>query len=509
MSKPVVIIPSIRTIDARHIAAIPEDVDIFVVDDSDGSIKPTRPRMKVFTYADQRDVMGPDYDLIPHKTAACRNFAFYYVYKYTDHDLIITIDDDCLLPPDFMSAYSAASAPADEWPNVTVSDGWYNTIEYLGVAGERRDGRSTPRLPVLAAPAAAETRRSSRGRLVCVMGLWSNVLDYDGIDKYLFEDYRAARQDVERDPCSRWARPPPDQVLVLRDELRVPPRHACRPPTRCRWIARSCRATRSGGSTTSGPATSSRRWCTGAAGGDVIGIGNPVVKHLKEGNLHREVHGEHLGHLMAPYFYAFIDAGVAEIAPGTYRTCTSICSTPSSRTSPPWPTSCGPRGVLPILPRDSSSACAGGARCSPLSRSARCRPPRGGPRTAAMKITVLIRATSLRTASRGPGSSATLAAAALRGRDRRPPQAGRVGLPVVRRLPVRDRAEHAALRQGMREMERRITGDVVLAYCVSMTSFGVGPPRQAAPPPPADPRHARVGGARPLPSGRADAAARS
>jgi glycosyltransferase involved in cell wall biosynthesis len=31
-----------------------------------------------------------------------------------------------------------------------------------------------------------------------------------------------------------------------------------------------------------------------------------------------------------------------------------------------------------------------------------------------------------------------------------------------------------SMRQGMQEMESRITGDIVLAYCVSMTSFGVG-----------------------------------
>jgi len=68
MKKPVVIIPSIRTIEPRHIAAIPAEVNILVVDDSDGSIKPTRDRMKVFTYADQREVMGKHHDLIPHKT---------------------------------------------------------------------------------------------------------------------------------------------------------------------------------------------------------------------------------------------------------------------------------------------------------------------------------------------------------------------------------------------------------------------------------------------------------
>jgi len=54
------------------------------------------------------------------------------------------------------------------------------------------------------------------------------------------------------------------------------------------------------------------------AAGDLVGIGHPVVKHLKEGNLHREVSGEHLGHLMAPYLYDLIDAGVAGLAPAGY-----------------------------------------------------------------------------------------------------------------------------------------------------------------------------------------------
>jgi len=27
--------------------------------------------------------MGKHYDLNPHKTAVCRNFAFYYVYRHT------------------------------------------------------------------------------------------------------------------------------------------------------------------------------------------------------------------------------------------------------------------------------------------------------------------------------------------------------------------------------------------------------------------------------------------
>jgi hypothetical protein len=41
MSTPVVVIPSIRAIDARHIVAIPDDVEIPTVDYSQGSIKGT------------------------------------------------------------------------------------------------------------------------------------------------------------------------------------------------------------------------------------------------------------------------------------------------------------------------------------------------------------------------------------------------------------------------------------------------------------------------------------
>jgi len=314
---PVVIIPSIRTIDSRHIAAIPDEVPILVVDDSDGSIRPTRPNMRVFTYADQREVMGRDYDLIPHKTAACRNFGFYYAYRYTDHDVIITIDDDCLLPPHFIEAYSAVGTTG-EWPNV-ATEGWYNTIAFLGVRGG--DGRPLyPRgFPFWLRQPSAEVRSVVRGRLVCLMGLWRNVLDYDGIDRYLFRDYREPRPEVW--PAARL-------LTVGTPEV----------PTKFPFCAMNFAFHRD-----LAPAAyqmpMDREIVPGypiwrfddiwagyvieslvhkRGGADVIGLGEPIVTHLKEGDLVREVHGEHLGHLMAPYFYALIDAGVAAIGPASY-----------------------------------------------------------------------------------------------------------------------------------------------------------------------------------------------
>lgn len=319
MKKPVVIIPSIRTIEADRIAAIPEDVDIFVVDDSDGSIQPSRDRMKVFTYADQRELMGKDYDLIPHKTAACRNFAFYYVYRNTDHDVVITLDDDVLCPPDFMASYGVIGTTG-EFPNVTVEgDGWYNTISHMGVTGE--GGRTLyPRgFPYWLRHPLAETRSKVRGRVTCIMGLWSNVLDYDGLDKYLFEDYRALRHDISlNEPLLTVGtpdRPTKFSFCAMNFAFHRDMLPAAYQMPMDREIAPGYPIWRFD-DIWAGYVIEALVHKRG--GSDLIGIGAPVGTHLKEGNLVREVHGEHFGHLMSPYFYGFIDAGVASIRTGTY-----------------------------------------------------------------------------------------------------------------------------------------------------------------------------------------------
>ena len=315
--RPVVVIPSIRDSIAERIANIPEDVDILVVDDSDGNIKPSRDRLKVFTYADQREVMGKGYDLIPHKTSACRDFAFYYCFLYTDHDLIITIDDDCVVPPDFLSAYSAVGTTAD-FANVTL-DGWYNTISFMGVSGENGETLYPRGFPYYLRRPAQETRSTVHGRLACLMGLWNNVLDYNGIDKYVSPSYQKLQ------PQAR----PIERLLTVGTPAQ---------PTKFALCSMNFGFTRDllpaayqmpmdreiipgyplwrfediwGGYVIE--ALVQKR-----GGQDVIGIGEPTVVHLKEGNLVRETHGEHFGHLMSPYFYSFIDVGVAAIRAGTY-----------------------------------------------------------------------------------------------------------------------------------------------------------------------------------------------
>jgi hypothetical protein len=164
-----------------------------------------------------------------------------------------------------------------------------------------------------------EVSGAVRGRLVCLMGLWSNVLDYDAIDKYLFEDYRRLQPEVT--PMARImtigtpAVPTKFPFCAMNFAFHRDMLPAAYQMPMDREIAPGYPIWRFD-DIWAGYVIESLVHKHG--GDDVIGIGSPIVTHLKEGNLHREVHGEHFGNLMSPYFYALIDAGIAAIAPGTY-----------------------------------------------------------------------------------------------------------------------------------------------------------------------------------------------
>ena len=193
-SECVLVIPSNRKINPGYLRFIPAEVKVLVVDDSDGAIKANRKNMDVFDYSFQRKVMKSNYDLIPHKTAACRNFAFYYIWRYTDYKYILSLDDDCITREYFLKHYSVLGQFLD-LPTV-ITPGWFNTIDLLKLKHkiyargypyfERHDKKS-------------EVVRTN-GRVVFHMGLWDKVLDTNAIDKYLFKEYQQEYPD-KRFPC--------------------------------------------------------------------------------------------------------------------------------------------------------------------------------------------------------------------------------------------------------------------------------------------------------------------
>jgi hypothetical protein len=310
----VLVIPSIRSINPEYIKTIPKEFKIIVVDDSHGSIRPNRNNMMVFNYNDQRKIMGENYDLIPHKTAACRNFGFYYVWKETDIKFVVSIDDDCVLPPDFIHCYGTMLGNKHTLPTLSVEGGkWFNTIDMLQLQ-HKIYARGFPRWE--RGPSKYHIHRTT-GKVTSNMGLWSGFLDVDGIDRFLLPEYEQNFENVElRAPYYRvgTASEPVHFSLCsmnfgfIREVLPIlsqVPMGDMIDDGYFIWRYDDI-------------------WAGYIAQAlihlkdDAITIGRPLVKHKKIGDVKKEMLGEHFGQLISPYFYEIIDLSIGNVYKNSY-----------------------------------------------------------------------------------------------------------------------------------------------------------------------------------------------
>jgi len=155
---------------------IPDDVPIIVPDDSDGNLAPApRDNVTYFDYAAQKDYCGEHYEAMPHKSAASRNFGHYWAYK-EGFDVIIALDFDCGTRPGWLSDHLSTLTTVTDHP--AVQGDWINSIECEGfyARGYPYEYRTPERSQV--------TDTTASGRVVINMGVWDNILDLNGIDKY-------------------------------------------------------------------------------------------------------------------------------------------------------------------------------------------------------------------------------------------------------------------------------------------------------------------------------------
>ena len=155
---------------------IPDDIPIIVPDDSDGNLAPApRDNVTYFDYAAQKDYCGEHYDAMPHKSAASRNFGHYWAYK-EGFDVIIALDFDCGTRPGWLSDHLATLTTVTDHP--AVQGEWINSVECEGfyARGYPYEYRTPERSQV--------TDTTASGRVVINMGVWDNILDLNGIDKY-------------------------------------------------------------------------------------------------------------------------------------------------------------------------------------------------------------------------------------------------------------------------------------------------------------------------------------
>jgi hypothetical protein len=294
-----VVIPIPNDPDWTIFEEISEEIPIIVVDDSDGHLAaPPRKNVQFFDYAAQRAYMGDHYPAIPHKSAATRNFGHYVAYR-EGYDVIVALDYDCRPRPNWLEDHLGALGQVVDVPALRAA--WVNSIEQDGIYArgfpyEYRNGDAAP------------TQERVSGVVGINMGLWDNILDLNGVDKF--------QRDVPADPG-----PSGQQSQIALGNIPVcgmntaflaelTPAYFFLPDI---WIEgwQLSRHDDIWGGYIVKKLMDKR--------GELFAFGKPVVEHTKQTNLQRVVTLEHYMHLMARDFYEIADAAVELVAAGTYR----------------------------------------------------------------------------------------------------------------------------------------------------------------------------------------------
>jgi hypothetical protein len=298
-AKVAVVLPIHEDPDWELFKAIPDEVPLIVCDDSDGRLAPApRDNVRFFDYAAQRDVMGAHYDAIPHKSAAARNFGHYLAYT-EGYDVIIALDYDCRTRDGWLAAHLNSLGAVIDAP--ALSGTWINTVEQPGfyARGYPYEYRN---------PEASAVREGTiTGTVKLNMGVWDNVLDLNGVDKF--------QRTPPSEPGLRGAVNYVAQGNVPLCGMNtafaaaLTPAYFFLPDVFVHDWHLSRHDDIWGGYVLQ--KLMERR-------GDLVSFGRPVVEHTRQSALERVVVMEHYMHLLSSHFYALVDEAASGVAPGSY-----------------------------------------------------------------------------------------------------------------------------------------------------------------------------------------------
>jgi hypothetical protein len=276
-----------------------EDVPIIVCDDSDGKLAPPpRRNVRYYDYAAQRRAIGANYEAIPHKSAACRNFGHVIAYR-EGYDVIIALDYDCRTRAGWLDQHVQALTTVLNAP--ALSGAWINSVEQPGFYArgfpyEYRNGE-----------AAAVSETTVSGAVKVNMGVWDNVLDLNGIDKIQAEPPSEPGLRGDRNYVALGNIPVCGMNTAFMAELT--PAYYFLPDI---WIEgwQLSRHDDIWGGYILKKLMDKR--------GDLFSYGRPIVEHTRQSKLERVIMMEHYMHLMAREFYAIVDAAMEAVRPGDY-----------------------------------------------------------------------------------------------------------------------------------------------------------------------------------------------
>jgi hypothetical protein len=286
----------------RFLDALPKDVDLIVIDDSNGKISlPKRDNIFIYDYTDQKKILGKYYEDYTafHHSASCRNLAHFIAYK-EGYDVVIALDYDCVVPKTYIKdqteVYNLNSVPGYKtdtgWINPLEETEWFTRGFPYSVRGLYEMG---------------EEKQLKNPHVVLNMGLWKNVVDINAIDKVLVQ--------------------PPKQFKVNR-KYTIPLGYIPLCGMNNSFLNEVIPAYFFLPNFQIGKWTVSRHddiW-----GGyifqklvqikkDYITYGKPVVFHERESFQPRVLYYEHFMHILEPYFYELVDIAAEPIKSSDYQ----------------------------------------------------------------------------------------------------------------------------------------------------------------------------------------------
>jgi hypothetical protein len=296
----IVVIPSHIPMDSSLLEPIDSAVPILIVDDSTSGL-PQIPLGNVYVISRHEQLVqlrGMRPPALPMGASACRNFGHWLAYR-EGFEHVLLLDNDCRPPKNWVSTHAAllrgpkVDAVRRRWTNPLRGTGFY-------ARGYPYDKRIDPDID-------SDEEGVVRGPVVLNLGLWSGILDTNGIDK------------LHAQPPATVACPPGGSAfcsgLIPLCGMNVGARSEIIPAY---WFIPNVRVgdwTLSRHDDIWGGAILAR---LASIRGDVIAYGEPVVEHLKQTTMERVLVQEHYMHLLNPYFYDLVESAASAISPGTY-----------------------------------------------------------------------------------------------------------------------------------------------------------------------------------------------
>ncbi len=294
-----IVITTIHTPEKEFLESLP-DVDVIIVDDSNGKINLAGYDFDVYDYKRQEKELGryyKDFEAF-HHSSSCKNFGHFIAYKQ-GYETIITLDYDCNVGMGFLDDHIKALSLKDV-VGISSNTGWVNTIHGTGwyPRGYPYECRSDD---------YKETRHQIKDKRVVInMGLWRNIVDINAIDKVLNEPPKDINLNQDYAAVIGNAAICGMNVAFIRE---LTPAYLFLPNFKINAWEVSRHDDIWGGYIVKKLIDKK---------GDLLTFGKPVVFHSRESNQQKVLRHEHYMHVLNNAFCKLVDQSLEDVTQNSY-----------------------------------------------------------------------------------------------------------------------------------------------------------------------------------------------